>query len=124
MNAGQVIHLHKRSGKLAQIAHTDLSDTAVKKIIRLYETGGATGLKPGRRGRCAGDKRSLSEEQELRLQELICDKRPEQVKMDSVLWKRGTASHLIKPECDTSMPIRTVGDTLVIYPAEADPTCL
>ena len=94
----------------AQIAQVkELSDTAVKKIIRLYETGGAAGLKPGRRGRCAGDKRSLSEEQELRLQELICDKRPEQVKMDSGLWNRGAASHLIKPECGISMPIRTGG---------------
>lgn len=123
----QVIRLRKRGGEPAQIAQvTELSDTAVKKIIRLYETGGATGLKPGRRGRRAGDKRSLSEEQELRLQGLICNKRPEQVKMDFVLWNRGAASHLIKQECCISMPIRTVGlpQTLGIYPAEADPTCL
>ena len=61
----QVIRFHKRGGTPVQIAQvTDLSDTAVKKIIRLYETGGAAGLKPGRRGRRPGDKRSLSEEQE------------------------------------------------------------
>ena len=50
----QVIRFHKRGGTPVQIAQvTDLSDTAVKKIIRLYETGGAAGLKPGRRGRAA-----------------------------------------------------------------------
>ena len=38
----QVIRLHKRGGKPGQIAQvTELSDTAVKKIIRLYEEGGA-----------------------------------------------------------------------------------
>ncbi len=61
-----VIRLHKRGGKPGQIAQvTELSGTAVKKIIRLYEEGGAA-AKPGRRGRRTGDKRSLSEEQELR----------------------------------------------------------
>src|SRR5690606_4008458 len=79
----QVSRLHKRGVEPAQIAQcTELSDTAVKKIIRLYETGGAAGLKPGSRGRREGDKRSLSEEQEWRLQRLICDKRPEQLKMN------------------------------------------
>lgn len=65
----QVIRLYKRCGEPAQIAQvTELSDTAVKKIVRLYETSGAAGLKPGRRGQRTGDKRSLNEEQELRLQ--------------------------------------------------------
>ena len=106
----QVIRLHKRGGTPVQIAQvTDLSDTAVKKIIRLYETGGAAGLKPGRRGRRAGDKRSLREDQELRLQRLICDKRPEQLKMDFALWSRGAVSQLIQQECGISMLIRTVG---------------
>ena len=109
----QVIRLHKRGGKPGQIAQvTELSDTAVKKIIRLYETGGAAGLRPGRRGRRTGDKRSLSEEQELRLQRLICDNRPEQLKMDFALWNRGAISQLIEQECGISMPIRTVGHYL------------
>ena len=109
----QVIRLHKRGGKPGQIAQvTELSDTAVKKIIRLYEEGGAAGLKPGRRGRRKGDKRSLSEEQELRLQRLICDKRPEQLKMDFALWNRWAIRQLIEQECGISMPIRTVGHYL------------
>ncbi|PXX09487.1 helix-turn-helix protein [Nitrosomonas ureae] len=52
----QVIRFYKRGMELAQLAQvTELSETAVKKIIRLYETGGVSGLKPGRRGRRVGD---------------------------------------------------------------------
>ncbi|MDO8369379.1 MAG: hypothetical protein Q7S71_01465, partial [Candidatus Nitrotoga sp.] len=79
------------------------------KIIRLYEIGGTAGIKPGKRGHRAGENRSLTEEQERLLQHLICEKRPEQMKMDFVLWNRAAVSQLIKQECHISMPIRTVG---------------
>ena len=109
----QVIRLHKRGGKPGQIAQvTKLSDTAMKKIIRLYEENNATGLKPGRRERRTSEKRNLNEEQELRLQRLICDKRPEQLKMDFALWNRGAIRQLIEQECGISMPIRTVGHNI------------
>ncbi len=109
----QVIRLHKRGGKPGLIAQvTELSGTAVKKIIRLCGRRWCSWLKPGRRGRRTGDKRSLSEEQELRLQRLICDKRPEQLKMDFALWNRGAIRQLIEQECGISMPIRTVGHYL------------
>ena len=38
---------------------TELSDTAAKKIIRLYETGGTAGLKPSRGERRTGDKQPM-----------------------------------------------------------------
>ena len=84
----------------------------MRKIIRLYATAGTAGLKPGKRGRRAGEKRSLTEEQELLLQRLICQKRPEQLKMDFALWHRAAVSQLIKQECHLSMPLRTVGHYL------------
>ena len=109
----QVIRLYKHGNNPAQIAQlAELSDTAVRKIIRLYETAGIKGLKPGKRGRRAGENRSLSEDQELLLQRLICEKRPEQMKMDFALWNRGAVSQLIQQECHISMPIRTVGHYL------------
>ena len=46
------------------------------------------------------------------MQRLICDKRPEQLKMDFALWNRGAISQLIEQECGISMPIRTVGHYL------------
>ena len=99
----QVIRLHKRGGSPAQIAQvSELSYPTVRKIIRLYETGGTAGIKPGKRSRCAGENRSLSEEQERLLQRLICEKRPEQMKMDYALWNRAAVSQLIKQECHIS----------------------
>ncbi len=41
------------------------------------------------------------------MQRLICDKRPEQLKMDFALWNRGAIRQLIEQECGISMPIRT-----------------
>ena len=41
----KVIRLHKRGGSPVQIAQvSELSDTVVRKIIRLYETGGTAGI--------------------------------------------------------------------------------
>jgi hypothetical protein len=52
----QVIRLHKRGGSPTQIAQvSELSYPAVRKIIQLYETGGTAGIKPGKRGRRAGE---------------------------------------------------------------------
>jgi len=70
------------------------------------------GIKPGKRGRRPGKNRSLTEEQERLFQHLICEKRPEQMKMDFALWNRAAVSQLIKQECNISMPIRTVGHYL------------
>ena len=46
------------------------------------------------------------------MQRLICDKRPEQLKMDFALWNRGAIRQLIEQECGISMPMRTVGHYL------------
>lgn len=109
----QVIRLHLRNGSVAQIAQvSELSKSAVRKIIHLYKTVGIAGLKPGKRGRSKGDKRSLTEEQERRLQQIICEKRPEQLKMIFALWTRAAVGQLIKQECNITMPIRTVGHYL------------
>ncbi|MFA6921427.1 MAG: helix-turn-helix domain-containing protein, partial [Gallionella sp.] len=95
----QVIRLYKRGGSVAQIAEvSELSGPAVRKIIRLYEAEGMAGLKPGKRGRREGNNRSLTEDQERQLQQLICEKRPEQLKMVFALWTRAAVSQLIKQE--------------------------
>ena len=48
-----------------------------RQVIRLYETGDKAGIKPGKRGCRTGENRSLTGEQELLLQYLICEKCPE-----------------------------------------------
>ena len=43
---------------------------------------------------------------------LICDKTPDQIKLDYALWTRKAVMELIKQEIDIDMPIRTVGEYL------------
>lgn len=96
--------------KIAEL--TSLSWGAVNTALKLYEQGGASALKPKRRGRKAGTKRSLSVEQEQRVQKLICEKRPEQLKMNFALWTRGAVMELIRKEFGLDLSIRCVGNYL------------
>ena len=78
----QVIRLHRKGMPVMQIVeHSGLSWYAVNAAIRRYLAEGAGALKPAARGRKAGSGRSLSEEQEAAIRQIICDKRPEQLKM-------------------------------------------
>lgn len=69
-------------------------------------------MKPTRRGRRTGTKRSLSVEQEKRLRKPICGKRSEQLKMDFALWTRGAVMGLIGNEFGLDLSIRCVGNYL------------
>ena len=109
----QVIRLHKAGYKVMRIVElSGLSWPAVRRVIDRYEAEGAASLKPKKRGRSEGDGRSLSAEQEAHIRRLICDKRPEQLKMDFALWTRGAVMELIARECGISLKIRAVGNYL------------
>jgi transposase len=83
-----VIRLHKAGHKVMQIvALSGLSLAAVRRVIGRYAADSASSLKPKDRGRSAGDPRSLSADQEAHIHRLICEKRPEQLKMDFALGR-------------------------------------
>lgn len=106
----QVIRLHKLAHNPNQIAKMcELSHTAVTKVIGLYEQGGMAALKLGQRGRRTGESRQLTPDQELHIQRMICEKRPEQLKMDFALWSRAAVSQLIEQEYQITLPVRTTG---------------
>lgn len=108
-----MIRLHETGHKVMRIAElTGLTWLSVRRGIDRYETEGAAGLKPKERGRSPGDGRSLSAEQEGHIRRLICEKRPEQLKMDFALWTRGAVMELIARECGISLKIRAVGNYL------------
>lgn len=109
----QVINFYKKGMKLKEISEaTGLCWRAVRNAIDLYEQRGVKGLKPGRRGRPSGKGRKLTGEQEEQVQKDICDKRPEQLKMDFALWTREAVHVYIREHFGIDMPVRTVGEYL------------
>lgn len=112
----QVIRAWKRGCNRKQISREiGLSYPAVCNIVNRYrasEASGVTALAPARRGRRAGEDRSLSAEQETLIQRLICEKRPEQLKMEFALWSRAAVMQLIERECGITLSVRGVGNYL------------
>ena len=54
--------------------------------------------------------RTLTAEQELHIQRLICKHRPEQLKLRFALWTRGAVMLLVQQEFGIELPIRTMGE--------------
>ena len=67
-------------------------------------------MKPKRCGCKKGASRTR--EQEKQVQKDICDKRPEQLKMDFALWTREAVLIYIREHFGIEMPVRTVGEYL------------
>jgi transposase len=109
----QVIRAYKRKLNKAQIARdVGLSYSATCKIIERYEAEGLAALAPRQRGRRSGDKRVLSAEHEAQICATICDKRPEQLKMEFALWSRAAVCALIERQFKVSLHLRSVGKYL------------
>jgi transposase len=109
----QVARLHRKGYGVMQIVELcGLSYPVVRAAIDLYEKGGIAALKPSPRGKRTGQGRRLTEEQEQLIRKLICDKRPEQLKMEFALWSRAAVMQLIEAECGIKLPVRGVGNYL------------
>ena len=94
------------------VEQTGLSWSAVNAAIGLFDDGEWRALKPLARGKKLGSGRSLSAEQEQSIRQIICDKRPEQLKMEFALWNRAAVGVLIERECSITLSIRAVGNYL------------
>lgn len=109
----QVVRLHLRdTGVMEIVALTGLSYPAVRAAIDLFAAGGWPAIKPAGRGREKGDGRLLSAEQETWVRRTICDKRPEQLKMEFALWTRGAVMQFIEREFGVRLSIRATGEYL------------
>lgn len=109
----QVVRLFKQGIKVMKLVDmTGLSYPAVRRTLDLYEQGGWAAIRPADRGREVGQARTLSVDQEQALRKTICDKRPEQLKMDFFLWSRAAVMQLIEHEYGISLSVRTVGKYL------------
>lgn len=112
----QVIRSWKRGCNRVRISEeVGLSYPAVCGIIKRYrasEDSSVNVLAPAKRGRREGESRALTEEQEVLIQRLIVEKRPEQMKMDFALWNRAAVMQLIESECGIKLSVRGVGNYL------------
>lgn len=109
----QVIRLHRRSVNHRQIsAMTGMGYRSVCRIIDAYKVGGLGALAPKVRGRKRGMQRKLDEAQEQTIQQIICEKRPEQLRMRFALWSRQAVLQLVKSQFGIELPVRTMGEYL------------
>lgn len=109
----QVIRMHRKGMPAMQIVdRSGLGWYAVNAAIKRYSKAGASGLRPEARGKKQGGGRVLSEAQEATVRQIICDKRPEQLKTEFALWNRAAVMQLIGRECGISLSVRGVGNYL------------
>ena len=113
----QVVRLHVRGKAVMEIVTlTGLSYPTVRKTIDLFSEGGWPAIKPAARGRSADRTvrraHARRAEQEASVRRTICDKRPEQLKMEFALWTRGAVMQLIEQQCGVKLPVRAVGNYL------------
>lgn len=109
----QAIRLRKKGLTYKEISDiTGASEKSISSWYRAFQEQGESSLIYKKRGRTGGDQRSLTPEQEARVQQEIQDKMPSQCKLAFALWTRRAVQQLIKHLWGISMPIRTVGDYL------------
>jgi transposase len=109
-----VIRLYKQVKKMPEIVKsTGMCYSAVNGIVNKFKKEGADCIKPKKVGRQYGECRRLTPEQEMEIQRLIQDNRPEQIKMDFMLWTRPAVMALIKDKLNLTLPVRTVGEYLM-----------
>jgi len=107
------VRLREQGMEYGQIAEiVEVHKDTVGRWLRAYEAQGAKALKSKTRGRRKGGCRRLSPEQEKRIQKLLVNKTPDQLKLPFALWTRKSVKSLIKAEFGADLPIRTVGHYL------------
>ena len=110
----QAIRLRKQGKTYKEIGElTGVHKDTVWKWWQRYQVSGAQGLKVQKRGRRYGAQRKLEISQETKIQGLIKDKTPDQLKLSFALWTRRAVQEIIWLKFGIRMPIRTVGEYLV-----------
>lgn len=100
-----------------------VSQETVSRWWTAYVDGGADALPGDRTGRPVGSGRTLSDDQERRIRDLIDASSPEDLGIAAPLWSRAAVRDLIRHEFAIDIPVRTVGDYLKRWGFTAKAPC-
>jgi len=104
----------KKSGK-TQVFIAELfgvRQATVSEWVNLYKTEGLKGLQDKKRGVESESKKLLSLQQEKKIQNMIIDTMPDQLKLPFALWTRKAVKELVQRELGIKLAINTMGDYL------------
>jgi len=105
-----IVRLWKKGKSNSEIVETlDVSERHVTNTKKIYSEQGIAGIKPKKRGRKVGEKRTLTPIQEKEIRGIIVDKYPEQLKLPGCMWTRNNIRDLIKRKYKIEMPLSTLG---------------
>lgn len=106
----QAIRLRQQGKRFVDIAsYLGVHRNTVSDWWQHYQEMGEAALNQQPRGRKVGVGRTLTQEQETNIQELMQAHFPEELGIDSALWTRRAVQALIEQQYQVVMPIRTVG---------------
>lgn len=106
----QAIRLRQQGKRFVDIAsYLGIHRNTVSEWWQQYQEMGDVALNQQQRGRKVGQGRTLTQEQENRIEQLMQAHFPEELAIDSALWTRRAVQELIERQCGVVMPIRTVG---------------
>lgn len=109
----QGVRLREQGKRFIDIAeYLGVHRNTVSQWWQQYQQDGESALYQQHRGRKLGEGRTLSAEEEIKVQRLMQKHFPDELKIDSALWTRRAVQELIAQECGVNMPIRTVGEYL------------
>lgn len=109
----QAIRLRTEGKRFKEISqYLGVHRNTVSQWWRQYLSEGESALHQQVRGRSPGEKRTLSRDEEILLQQLLFVWFPNDLGIDSALWTRRSLQALIQKKYGVKMPIRTVGEYL------------
>jgi transposase len=109
----RAIALVKNGCKQCEVAKIfGVTNNTVTNWVKSHNKEGEKGLIDSKRGVKSEDKKLLSSEQELAIQNIIIDKMPNQLKLPFALWTRKAVKDLIERKYGIKMAINTAGDYL------------
>lgn len=109
----QAIRLRERGMKYWEIAEiVGITEAYACKLFQRYKRKGIEAIATKRRGRKAGEHRTLNAEQEAAIKSMIKQRTPDRYDMPYALWSRQAVQQFIKKQYGIPMPVRTVGEYL------------